>query len=189
MVEEWIRWFEEWGTWGILLSLFCGIVIHILGLIPSVVVTGANVAVWGPLWGGLFSWMAEVIGSTVAFLLYRYGKKKWSVTRKIDWRWLHSFDRWSRIKQFFALLLARIMPLLPSGMINLLGAFTRMYTLDFMIATAIGKIPSNLIEVLISYGFLKISQSELNWIFLLMGGVIACWLFWKREKKPLHKQE
>jgi uncharacterized membrane protein YdjX (TVP38/TMEM64 family) len=189
MTEVLIRWFEEWGTWGILFSLGCSIVIHVLGFIPSVVVTGANVVVWGPLWGGVLSWIAEVIGCSIAFLFYRYGKERWSVTKKLDWRWIHSFDQWSRIKQFSSLLVARIMPVLPSGMINLLGAFTHMYTVDFVIATAIGKIPSNLLEVLISYGFLQISQSELNWLLFLITALICGLLFWKKEKKILDKQK
>jgi uncharacterized membrane protein YdjX (TVP38/TMEM64 family) len=185
MTEELIRWFQDLGSWAVACSIILNMVVNLLGFIPSVFVTTVNVAVWGPIGGGLISWLGEWSGAVLAFWLYRYGFRKVTQGNK-EWKWLQSFNRWSRKKQFLSLLLVRIAPMVPSGVVNLVGGMSRVSVFNFTLATALGKIPSISLEVLVSYDLLHFHQ---NWVRLIL--VLIClWigiLILKRSKQKENK--
>ncbi|SFJ23804.1 TVP38/TMEM64 family protein [Thermoflavimicrobium dichotomicum] len=180
MTEQIVTWFQEWGSLAIILSILLNTVINVLGVVPSIIVTGANIVVWGPLAGGVLSWFSEVLGSTVAFLLYRYGIRKWKGTKDQHWKWVQAFNQWTRKKQFLSVLLARLTPFIPSVVINVTGAFTHIHLLDFVIATAIGKIPSHFLEVWVSHDLLNISRNDFRVILVLMAISVA-FIFMKKS--------
>jgi uncharacterized membrane protein YdjX (TVP38/TMEM64 family) len=169
MINQMTQWFDEWGMWAIPGSLLLNIVINVIGVVPSVMVTGINVMMWGPLMGGILSWIGEILGSITALWLYRLGIRSFKKMNSKQWRWIESLNRWPRKKQFLSLLAARITPFIPSMIVNLAGAFTNVRMMDFIITTAIGKIPSISLEVLVSYDFLHISENYIRLILILIG--------------------
>jgi uncharacterized membrane protein YdjX (TVP38/TMEM64 family) len=162
LIAEYIN---NWGSYGIIASILISTLIAIAGVIPSIFVTGANVMVFGPANGFIISWVGEVIGAVVSFYLYRLGFKKRfeSLGRKY-----HMLDRIVSAKGFKAAILlfqARLLPFVPSGFVTLAGAVSNINMLYFLIATALGKLPSIALEALVSYDFINIYT---NWIRLII---------------------
>ena len=60
----------------ILISLALSIVVAVLGVLPSVFITAANILFFGFWPGTLISFLGEALGAVVAFVLYRKGFKK-----------------------------------------------------------------------------------------------------------------
>ena len=152
-----------WGAYGIIASLLISILIAIAGIFPSIIVTGANVIVFGPVNGFIISWVGEVIGALVSFYLYRLGFKKRfeRLGRKYN-----MLDRIVFAKGFEITVLlfqARLLPFIPSGFVTLTGAISNIYMLHFLIATALGKLPSIALEALVSFDVININT---NWIRL-----------------------
>ncbi|MCH1638858.1 hypothetical protein MJ257_01950 [Paenibacillus timonensis] len=74
--ENVAEWLARWGIGAYLLSIILNVVISILGVIPSVFLTMANVLVFGGIPGFFVSWIGEMAGAIVSYLLYRKGALK-----------------------------------------------------------------------------------------------------------------
>ncbi|MDR6224836.1 TVP38/TMEM64 family protein [Desmospora profundinema] len=186
MTESFIQWLEEWGVWAAPASIAVNAGVNVIGFIPSVFVTGANVWIWGPFWGFWLSWAGEVLGAAIAFFLFRKGIRRWQRRRnKPDWRWIRNLNRWPPGRQFASILLARIAPMVPSGAVNLLGAFTRIRFELFLLATMIGKIPSIALEVLVSYDVMHFQENAFRLVTILTMLLLGWWIWrsWNRQRE------
>ena len=168
VVQFLVEWFQQHHVVAIPLSILLNIGMSVMGVIPSLILTTTNLIVWGPLWGGLFSWLGEVFGAWVAFELYRRGIQRFTSNHTVSWRWIQHINRWSRNRQFFALLIVRLFPFVPSGAINALAAFTNVKSQDFFLATMLGKVPAMSLEVLISYDLLHFQENYVRLTIVLV---------------------
>ncbi|WP_246010927.1 hypothetical protein [Brevibacillus nitrificans] len=89
-MAEWIR---SWGILGIMGSIVLNIIISVAGVFPSIFLSGANAIVYGLVGGFFVSLTGEVLGATVAFLLYRYGLQKSKGLKKLEkFSWIHTIN-------------------------------------------------------------------------------------------------
>lgn len=146
MKETLLRLFEEHEQLAILISLVASVIIAILGVLPSVFITAANILFFGFWPGTLISFAGEAIGAGIAFLLYRKGFKKISQQK------LQQFSSAQRLihtqgKEAFVLILSlRLLPFVPSGIITFAAAIGQVSFFIFFLASSLGKIPALLIE-------------------------------------------
>ncbi|WP_310828757.1 TVP38/TMEM64 family protein [Paenibacillus pedocola] len=153
-----MRWLMEWGAWAVLISLLINVVISVVGIIPSVALTIVNMLVFGVVPGFLLSWVGEVLGAAVSYLLYRKGtltyKEKYRPNKTI--KWLSQIQTLNPKRQFFSIIIARSAPLIPSSLVTLICVISKIGFSNFIVASAIGKIPSLLLEALIGYGYVNL---------------------------------
>ncbi len=168
------------GTPAMLISIYINAAISIMGVIPSVFLTGANVLVFGLYKGFLISWAGEVIGATASFLLYRWGIKSAARIPTDRWKTIKTINALPGLRQIYFLTLLRMAPFVPSGLINLLGAFTAIELRNFIIATAIGKFPALLLETAFMYNLININKGYIN---LIIGVLVAALLYWGVQKE------
>ena len=178
----------EAGSAAVLISLSLNILISLLGVIPSVFITAANVLVFGLYKGFIISWLSEVIGALVSLLFYRWGIKSVGHVSSEQWQVFKIIDALSTRKQIYFLALLRTAPFIPSGIINLLSALSTITWSVFFIATAIGKFPALLLEVAFSYNLVYFSQNSIK---LLITVIMAALLYWgiKKELNRLKGQQ
>ena len=161
-----------------MISICASILIALLGVVPSVFITAANILFFG-FWNGLFiSFLGEAIGAGIAFILYRKGFKK---------RVEKNLDKYPQIKKlinapdkeaFYLIFSMRLMPFVPSGLITFAAAVGKVSLLNFIIASSIGKIPALLIE---GYSVYEITQ--FGWQGKIILAVIAVALvYWVIKK-------
>lgn len=178
MTQLFIQWLEELGIWAVPISIVVNAAVNVLGFIPSLFVTGANVWIWGPFWGFWLSWAGEVLGAGIAFILFRKGVRVWQRHRdQPEWKWVRNLNRWPAHRQFASVLLARIAPIVPSGAVNLLGAFTRIRLTLFLLATMIGKIPSIALEVMVSYDVMHFEENAVRLLSVLLVLLLGWWIW------------
>ncbi|MBN2908399.1 TVP38/TMEM64 family protein [Polycladomyces sp. WAk] len=183
MVSYWVDRFIDWGWWAVLVSIAVNGGINLIGFLPSVAITAANTLVWGPWLGGIVSWLGEMLGSAAAFFLYRFGVKKAGLTRHRDWKWVRSLNRMTRQQQLLSLILIRITPFVPSGLVNMATALTTIPVWIFLSATAVGKIPSISLEVLISYDLIHVESNYFRLGITLIVLTLGFYI-WKRGRRP-----
>ncbi|HYK57439.1 MAG TPA: VTT domain-containing protein, partial [Flavisolibacter sp.] len=110
MKEQILTIFREYPNAAIFISLAISILIALLGVVPSVFITAANILFFGFWKGTLISFLGEAIGAIIAFWLYRKGFKQ-----KLHQQ-LEKFPRAQRLleaegKQAFLLILSlRLLP-------------------------------------------------------------------------------
>lgn len=178
MEEQVIALFHTYPSIAFLISIAINIGISILGVVPSVFLTAANLAVFG-FWKGTFlSFVGEAVGAIVSFLLYRKGFRKLSETK-----WF-SYPKVKRLlaaegKEAFLLVLSlRLLPFVPSGIVTFVAAIGRISLLLFTAASSLGKLPALLLEAYSVY-------QVMNWIWQgkVISTVFAVFLFiftWKK---------
>lgn len=159
----------------ILISLLASIFVAVLGLIPSVFITAANILFFG-FWPGMFISLAgEALGAIVAFILYRSG------FRKISHHSLSRFPRLLRLidsrgsEAFLLIIALRLIPFVPSGLVTFAAAIGKVTSPVFIIASTVGKIPSLLIE---AYSVTQIAEFSWQGKLILAVSAVAliAWL-------------
>lgn len=141
-----LEWFQKYEHLAIILSLGTNVIISIFGIIPSAFLTAANLAFFGFFKGTLISFTGEVIGAGAAFYLYRKG------FRGISREKLEKYPKLQRLlsatgrEAFYLIVAFRLMPFVPSGFVTFFAAVGSVKPLTFLLANAIGKLPSVLLE-------------------------------------------
>ncbi|MDR7313823.1 VTT domain-containing protein [Brevibacillus nitrificans] len=182
-VEGMAEWIRSWEILGIMGSIVLNIIISVAGVLPSIFLSGANAIVYGLVGGFFVSLTGEVLGATVAFLLYRYGLQKSKGLKKLEkFSWIQHINGASRFRKGLAIVLLRMNPLIPSGVINLGAALTTISFADFLLATLVGKIPSMVFETFVGHDLVYLSENKSRLIISLLAGSLVFLLFWKREK-------
>lgn len=172
-VDQTANWLKQFGIWAVLFSLLLSVVVGILGIVPSLFLSGANALVFGLVPGFFVSLTGETLGAGVSFWLYRWGYKQSSVRDK-NWKWVRRINESGRRRQMSGLLLARLTPLVPSGIITFAAACSSIVFLDFLFITVVGKAPSIALETLIGHDLLHMDK---HWPRLLISVIFISLIY------------
>ena len=182
MREHLIDIFTQHPHAAIFISLLISIMVAVLGIIPSVFITAANILFFGFWPGTLISLGGEAGGAIIAFLLYRYGCKKVSQNSLAKYPRVHKLVDSSGKDAFVMILALRLIPFVPSGLVTFAAAIGKVSPPVFFVASTSGKIPSLLIE---AYSVAQIAeftwQGKLLLVFTAVG--LLVWIVRARGKK------
>eukprot|EP00242_Pyramimonas_sp_CCMP2087_P011487 CAMPEP_0198225100 /NCGR_PEP_ID=MMETSP1445-20131203/99656_1 /TAXON_ID=36898 /ORGANISM="Pyramimonas sp., Strain CCMP2087" /LENGTH=334 /DNA_ID=CAMNT_0043904499 /DNA_START=295 /DNA_END=1299 /DNA_ORIENTATION=- len=110
-------------------------------MIPVLPLALAAGAMFGIVEGSLLCCSAGTLSAVIAFLIARYGARKW-VTQYTDHNQnFKAIDRMIGEDSFRVIVLLRITPLLPISLINYLYGLTSVRLLPYTLATWIGYLP------------------------------------------------
>ncbi|WP_338469396.1 VTT domain-containing protein [Niallia sp. XMNu-256] len=146
-------------------------------IIPLILVITVNYILLGFINGFLWSWFTSLVGSAVIFVGTRTLFQDW-VIRKVDQKLLDKIEQ----KEFMFVFQARIIPFVPTSLINIIGGISSIKFNSFMLATALGNFIYFFILILIPAGLLNIQLNK----YLLEGIVLLFILLLfiiKRRKK------
>jgi uncharacterized membrane protein YdjX (TVP38/TMEM64 family) len=146
------------------------ILISIAGIIPSVFITAANITVFGFHTGLVISYIGELMGAIVSFWLYRKGIQTINLKTLNKNKWLVKLQNTKGWDTFYMIVMLRILPFVPSGMVNLASAISRTTLLTFIAGSSLGKLPSLIIEAYSVNQVLEASTNEKA--FLIMTSLI-----------------
>ena len=162
----------------ILTSVLANVLIAVAGVIPSAFLTAANISILGFEGGLVVSIIGEALGAVVSFWLYRKGFSRLKEQIQVKWGWVQKLlERLYESKGFEAIviiLILRLLPFVPSGIVTLTAAMGKMNIMTFGIVSTIGKIPALYIE---AYGVNQVLafDTRVQWIlvfvFILMLGI------------------
>ena len=184
--EQVVFLFSMYEEWAVIISLFLNIVISVLGLVPSVFLTAANIAVFGLVEGTIISLIGEAMGAVVSFVLYRKGFRRYSSSKFSN---NHKVKRLlnAKGKEAFLLILSlRILPFMPSGIVTFIAAIGKTSFLIFVTASTIGKLPALLLEAY-SVNHLMQWTWQGKVIFSAIGVLLLFWL-WKAMRNDVRSK-
>lgn len=146
MQEQLLHLFNANPQGAIVVSLFISIIIAVIGVIPSVFITAANILFFG-FWEGTFiSFAGEAIGAGIAFLLYRKGFKQLTSQSLSKYPSVKKLLYAENKEAFYLIFSLRLIPFIPSGLITFAGAIGKVSLIVFLLSSSMGKIPALLIE-------------------------------------------
>lgn len=177
--ESLLHYFKEYPQIAILLSLGISVTIAVLGVVPSVFITAANILFFGFWNGTLISFLGEAVGAAIAFLLYRKGFKKITAQKLQKYPSLNRLVNAENKKAFSLIFSLRLIPFVPSGLITFAAAIGKVSFVVFLIASSLGKIPALLLEAGSVYGVTKFGWQGKIILVIAAAGM----LYWIIRKK------
>ncbi len=152
-----------------------------IGFVPSFFITAININTMGLALGSVLTFIGEILGALIGFHLYRWGFSK------IRSKWLNNsffkvMKNSSPKNVFILIILFRLLPFVPSGLVTAGASMTTISGGLFMIASSIGKIPAVILEVAVVFGVLqKLSMTYLYISIILLLIIISP--IWIKSKK------
>jgi len=142
------NWINSAGALGPLLYMAIYVVATVLFL-PGAVITLAGGALFGPLWGTLYSLTGATAGATVAFLIARYLASEWVHRRAGGWtkQLIEGVEKegW----RFVAFV--RLVPLFPFNLLNYALGLTRIGLLAYVVGSYVFMLPGALAYTYLGY--------------------------------------
>ncbi len=180
MSEIMLNWLHYSGPLAIALSIIINIAISFAGVIPSFFITAANISFFGFKTGLVVSFIGECIGAIVSFILYRKGIKNIDYKIIQNNNWLVKLQQTQGKDSFFLILMLRVLPFVPSGLINLAAAFSKTNIIIFLVASSIGKLPAMFIE---AYSVQHVMRSTLKENIILAIVILVVFIIYVLLKK------
>ncbi len=163
-----------------LLLLITFIVILIqntLTVIPLILILTKNIAFFGFIYGVIWSWIFSVIAAAIVFVSIRYFFKG-ILENKIS----ESIKKKAEENGFMYVFVARVFPLVPTSIINMVSGVSSIKFKDFIIATGLGNLIYFFILSLVPLGFLNGTLDQYV-LFLVAGLAIITFFIYKKAKK------
>ena len=175
-IVETANYIASYGSLAVVFSFLLTLFVNAIGFPPAIIFSTANTLIFGIIPGIVLSVVAETVGVTISFQLLRFFFR--DSARKIiaKSKKLSSIDKYSSKNGFKVMLIARMVPYIPSGILNAAGALSSLSLRDYFLASLVGKFPSTSIEAIIGHD--AILHEEGYWriiISVILAIVLIVW--------------
>lgn len=131
------------GVWSPMLFILLYAVSMVIGL-PTVIFTIAGGAVFGLLWGTIYSLLGATLGALGAFWLSRYLLRQWAECRFGHHPTLQKFQQGIVKQALLFVMTVRLIPVTPFNIENYLFGLTLIGWRSYLLATIVGIIPGTM---------------------------------------------
>jgi uncharacterized membrane protein YdjX (TVP38/TMEM64 family) len=149
--------------------LVCTLFVALLVFVPAVpfiMVASAIGAGFGVAAGTGITLTGATFGSVVMFCLARTGFQDWARRFIGKYHQIREYEAFLTKRAFLSVLVCRLVPIIPSPVVNIVAGLTEMKFWPFLLATALGKLP-----MMIVYTLAGDQMSQKGWKgFLLVYG-------------------
>ena len=180
-IVETAEYIKSYGSMAVAFSFLLTLFVNALGFPPAIIFSTANTLIFGIFWGIVISVAAETVGVTISFLLFRFFFRDLAKKTIAKSKFLSSIDKYSSKKGFVVMLIARMVPYLPSGLLNAVGALSSLSLLDYFLASLIGKFPSTGIEAIIGHDAITQQEDPTRIIVTVIFAIVVGALWYERK--------
>ena len=143
-VEQVITYIRSFGIWAPVISCFLMIFQSIVAPLPAFLITFANAAVFGWVFGAALSWSSAMLGALLCFAIAKFFGR--GVVEKLTSRSaLENVDVFFERHGKYAILIARLLPFVSFDIVSYAAGLTSMRLGPFLLATGIGQLPATLV--------------------------------------------
>ncbi|MFJ7736200.1 TVP38/TMEM64 family protein [Lysinibacillus sp. NPDC097287] len=143
-MDELLNWLQH-DSWMTRISSF--LLMAMLAFLPAIpipLVAGIIAATYSVPVALFISLGGTIFGSICMFYLCRYGFQMVALKQVQKWQRLDGFFQLLERNGFLAVLIGRLVPIMPSAAINAIAGVTKVRFSSFLLATALGKFPTML---------------------------------------------
>jgi len=189
-ILETAQYIESFGAWAVVFSFFLTLFVNALGFPPAIIFSTANTIIFGIVPGIILSCVAETVGVAISFVLLRFFFRESAEKIISKSKMLTDIDKYSGEKGFIFMLIARMVPYIPSVLLNAIGALSSLSFRNYCIASFIGKFPSTGIEAIIGHDAILREEDPTRIIITVIFAIIliaGAFLYQRRENKKNQK--
>ena len=183
-----VDYIRSFGEWAIIFAFLLTLFTNALGFPPAVIFSTANVILFGIIPGIILSCVAETVGVTIAFILMRFYFREAAEKVIAKSSFLAKVDQYSGSKGFFIMLIGRMVPYLPSAIMNAVGALSSIRLRDYVLASFVGKFPSTGIEAIIGHDLVMQQENHTRLVIVVICAGILIFSAVRYEKHLMHAQ-
>ena len=187
-ILETAEYIKSFGPWAVVFSFLLTLFVNALGFPPAIIFSTANTIIFGIVPGIFLSCVAETVGVTISFLLLRFFFRETAEKVIKKSKYLDSVDHYSSERGFTVMLIARMVPYLPSALLNAVGALSSLSLRDYVIASFLGKFPSTGIEAIIGHDTILHQENHTRLIAVVIFTILLIGGAWWYQKKHLKTQ-
>lgn len=134
----------SFGILAPLISFLLMVFQSLVAPLPAFLITFANAALFGWIYGAILSWFSAMIGAILCFYIAQYLGRD-IVEKLTSKKALEKVDLFFEKHGLNAILIARLLPFISFDIISYAAGLTKMGIKHFIVATAIGQLPATLI--------------------------------------------
>lgn len=167
------------GIWGPIVSMALMVLQALAAPLPAFVITFANAWIWGWAWGALISWSGAMVGAVICFYLARWFGRP-LVERMVGKKALEMSDRFFDRYGKFAVLIARLIPVVSFDLISYAGGLTNMSLWQFFWTTGLGQLPATIVYSILGENITSGAKYGL-WVFCGVASLLVLSLVIKKR--------
>ena len=134
----------SFGVLAPLISFLLMVFQAILAPLPAFLITFANAALFGWVYGAALSWASAMVGALLCFYIAQFLGR--DVVEKLTSKMaLESVDAFFERHGAYAILIARLLPFISFDVVSYAAGLTSMKLRSFLVATGIGQLPATLV--------------------------------------------
>ena len=134
----------SFGVLAPLISFLLMVFQAILAPLPAFLITFANAALFGWVYGAALSWASAMVGALLCFYIAQFLGR--DVVEKLTSKMaLESVDAFFERHGVYAILIARLLPFISFDVVSYAAGLTSMKLRSFLVATGIGQLPATLV--------------------------------------------
>lgn len=155
----------SYGAWAPVVSASLMVLQALAAPLPAFLITFANGLAFGAFWGGLLSLASATLAAAISFgVSHALGRSV--VEALVGGESLGSADRWFERRGAYAVLVARLIPVVSFDIVSYAAGLTRMGFWKFLLATVVGMAPATFV-----YSYLGENSPQYIDIMLVVFGV------------------
>lgn len=160
------------------ITLIVMIIQNTFTIIPLILVITVNYTLFGFVNGFLWSWFTSIISATIIFMGSRYLFQDW-VLKKTNTELIAKIEKNGLLFVFQA----RIMPFIPTSLINILGGISSIHFKSFIIGTVFGNFIYFFVLSLIPAGLMISNLHDYIFAGIILISIILYIIYKKKWKK------
>lgn len=156
----------SFGVWAPVVSALLMVLQALAAPLPAFVLAFANGLAFGVFWGGMLSLASATLAAAISFWISR-ALGRVPVEALVGKTGLESADRWFARWGAYAVLVARLVPILSFDVISFAAGLTRMRFGGFLVATVVGAAPATFV-----YSYLGGEAPQYVQVLMVAFGVV-----------------
>ena len=132
------------GIWAPVVSFLLMMLQSLIAPLPAFIITFANAALFGWVWGAILSWSSAMAGAALCFFLAKLLGRGF-VEKLSSKSAVHKIDEFFEDYGKYAILIARLLPFISFDIVSYAAGLTSMKFWPFFIATGIGQLPATIV--------------------------------------------
>ncbi|WP_209122249.1 TVP38/TMEM64 family protein [Alkalihalobacillus sp. BA299] len=188
--DQLLVWLDNYARDFLLSTIVVATLLSLFPIIPYPIIGGIVGAAFGTTLGAFVIWIGSSGASIIMFLIVRYSFQDWGNSILRNYKLTEKVTLLFEKNAFFAIFLSRLIPVIPSIIVNVYSALSRVSFINYTIASTLGKMPSMMLFAIVG-NTLVTNPRDLLLIMLLYGLFVAvvfiCFKQWKKRTLQINR--
>ncbi|MBU8907429.1 TVP38/TMEM64 family protein [Desertibacillus haloalkaliphilus] len=182
--ESLLDWIRHGGNDYVVMTTVIATLMALFPIIPYPIIGGVIGAAYGPALGALVTWIGSSLASIIMFIVVRYGYHDWGIKVLRSYKPLERITILFEKNAFLTIFITRLIPIIPSIIVNIYSALSRVTFISYAVASSLGKVPSMFLFAFVGNTLLTNPSDIFATIAVyssFLGIVFVCYRLWKKR--------